>query len=133
MISLAVPVHLMGLAFDLILRARFNLFAHQVEAGTDPMLTNRFDAEPVCLAEAILRGRPPRNGASDLPFKIAWREFKQPRWMLNRQEPVEERPVPAEGDAEVFRRNVVSLVPFRLQLRTLGSKDFRQAFDRAGH
>ena len=54
-------------------------------------------------------------------------------WMLNRQEPVEERPVPAEGDAKIFRRNVVGLVPFRLQLLTLGGKDFRQPFDRAGH
>ena len=37
-----------------------------------------------------------------------------------------------QRDAKVFRRNVVGLVPLRLQLLTLGSKDFRQPFDRAG-
>src|ERR1035437_3920545 len=53
--------------------------------------------------------------------------------MLNRQEPVEEGSVPAEGNAEVFRRNIVGLVPFCLQFLPLGGKDFRQPFDRAGH
>ena len=53
--------------------------------------------------------------------------------MLNRQEPVEEGPVPAERDAEVFGRNIVGLIPFRLQLLTLAGKDFRQPFDSAGH
>src|ERR1035438_769752 len=51
----------------------------------------------------------------------------------NRQQSVEEGPVPAESDAEVFRRNVIGLVPFRLELVTLGGKDFRQPFDRVGY
>src|ERR1022692_3151985 len=51
----------------------------------------------------------------------------------NRQQSVEEGPVPAESDAEVFRRNVIGLVPFRFQLVTLGGKDFRQPFDRVGY
>jgi hypothetical protein len=124
------------LAFDLILRTRFHLFAASggLEAGAAreaERLPSKLDAEPDGLTEAIQGGGPRRNAPSDqtTPGKL-----KQPsRWMLNRQQPVEERPVSAEGDAEVFRRHVVGLVPFRLQFLTLGSKDFRQPFDRAGH
>ena len=76
-----------------------------------------------------MRNRAQAQVRCDVSFSVE-SYFHRP---LNRQEPVEEGPIPAEGDAEVFRRNVVGLVPFRLQLVTLGGKDFRQAFDRAGH
>src|SRR5580658_4645460 len=52
---------------------------------------------------------------------------------LNREKSVEEGPIPVQGHAEVFRRNVVGLAPFRLQLLALGGKDFGQPFDRISH
>ena len=77
-----------------------------------------------------------RSPVAFLSFTLAWafllNHVSAPA-LLHRQETIEEGPVPPERHAEVFRRNVVGLVPFGLQLMTLGGKHFRQPFDRIGH